>query len=259
MSIFILRYFNFLVKLIIIILLNKIYIEIYMEDINLRSKALYKEKFEKIRNLKVAIIGLGGVGSIIPISLVRSNVKSLLLIDKDKVELSNLNRQIGYDKNDINKYKGDVLKYKLSFLNDNLSINIKNEKIDENFDFNIFSSYDYIIDCIDDIKAKILLIKYSLKNNKKIISSLGMGKKYFPSKIEITTLNKTYNDRLAKKLRYELKKEEVDLKKVVVCFSSEITNENFDNNVIASSFFVPNSAGIMIASYLINDYLNIKE
>lgn len=231
-----------------------------MEDINLRSKALYKDKFEKIKNLKVAIIGLGGVGSIIPISLIRSNVKSLLLIDKDKVELSNLNRQVGYDKNDINKYKGDVLKNKLSLLNDNLSIDIKNEKIDENFDFNIFFSYDYIVDCIDDIKAKILLIKYSLKNNKKIISSLGMGKKYFPSKIEITTLNKTYNDKLAKKLRYELKKEEnIDLKKIVVCFSSELNDESFDKNIIASSFFVPNTAGIMIASYIINDYLDIKE
>ncbi len=231
-----------------------------MDDINLRSKALYKDKFEKIKNLKVALIGLGGVGSIIPISLIRSNVKSLLLIDKDKVELSNLNRQVGYDKNDINKYKGDVLKNKLSLLNDNLSIDIKNEKIDEYFDFNIFSSYDYIVDCIDDIKAKILLIKYSLKNNKKIISSLGMGKKYFPSKIEITTLNKTYNDKLAKKLRYELKKEEnIDLKKIVVCFSSELNDESFDKNIIASSFFVPNTAGIMIASYIINDYLDIKE
>lgn len=231
-----------------------------MDDINLRSKALYKDKFEKIKNLKVAIIGLGGVGSIIPISLIRSNVKSLLLIDKDKVELSNLNRQVGYDKNDINKYKGDVLKNKLSLLNDNLSIDIKNEKIDEYFDFNIFSSYDYIVDCIDDIKAKILLIKYSLKNNKKIISSLGMGKKYFPSKIEMTTLNKTYNDKLAKKLRYELKKEEnIDLKKIVVCFSSELNDESFDKNIIASSFFVPNTAGIMIASYIINDYLDIKE
>ena len=145
-------------------------------------------------------------------------------------------------------------------MNDNLSIDIKNEKIDEYFDFNIFSSYDYIVDCIDDIKAKILLIKYSLKNNKKIISSLGMGKKYFPSKIEITTLNKTYNDKLAKKLRYELKKEEnIDLKKIVVCFSSELNDESFDKNIIASSFFVPNTAGIMIASYIINDYLDIKE
>lgn len=230
-----------------------------MDDIDLRSKALYKEKFEKIKEMKVAIIGLGGVGSIIPISLIRSGVKSLLLIDKDKVEISNLNRQIAYDKNDINKYKVSVLKDKLSLMHDNLSINIINEKIDKNFNFSIFNDYDYILDCIDDIKAKILLIKYSLNNNKRIISSLGMGKKYFPNKIEITTLNKTYNDRLAKKLRYELKKEEVDLKKVVVCFSNEITKEEFSKDVIASSFFVPNAAGIMIASYLINDYLKIKE
>ncbi len=230
-----------------------------MDDIDLRSKALYKEKFEKIKEMKVAIIGLGGVGSIIPISLIRSGVKSLLLIDKDKVEISNLNRQIAYDKNDINKYKASVLKDKLSLMHDNLSINIINEKIDKNFNFSKFNDYDYILDCIDDIKAKILLIKYSLNNNKRIISSLGMGKKYFPNKIEITTLNKTYNDRLAKKLRYELKKENIDLKKVVVCFSNEITKEEFSKDVIASSFFVPNAAGIMIASYLINDYLKIKE
>lgn len=227
-------------------------------DIDLRTSALYKEKYEKIKYLKVAIIGVGGVGSIIPLSLVRSGVKDLILIDKDRVDVTNINRQEAYNLEDINKIKVDVLKEKLLKLNLNLNITTKYEKIDENFDFSILNERDYILDCIDDIKAKILLIKYALNNNKKIIVSLGMGKKYFPELIEITSLNKTYNDPLAKKLRYELKKEGIDIKKVKVCFSKEKINENFEKDIIASSFFVPNTAGILMASYVINDYLNIK-
>ncbi len=228
-------------------------------NIDLRTKALYKEKFDKIKDLKVAVIGIGGVGSIIPLSLVRSGVKTIALVDKDKVEESNINRQEAYNLDDINQYKCDVLKEKLNKLNKDLNIKIKNERIDENFDFSFLLDNDYIIDCIDDIKAKILLIKFALKNNIKIISSLGMGKKFFPSKNEITTLNKTYNDPLAKKIRYEIKKEGLELSGVRVCFSSEQVKEDFDKNVIASSFFVPNSAGILIAAHVLNDFLDIKE
>ena len=171
------------------------------EEIDLRNKALYLDKFEDLSKYKITIIGLGGVGSIIPLSLVRVGIKKLVLIDKDKVELSNLNRQIAYDINDVNKLKVDALKEKLVKLREenSLDISIYPSKIDDDFNLNILDDSDYIIDAIDDIKAKIKLIKYALTNNKKIISSLGMGKRIDTSKIEITSLNKTHDDPLAKK------------------------------------------------------------
>ena len=230
------------------------------EEIDLRNKALYLDKFEDLSKYKITIIGLGGVGSIIPLSLVRVGIKKLVLIDKDKVELSNLNRQIAYDINDVNKLKVDALKEKLVKLREenSLDISIYPSKIDDDFNSNILVDSDYIIDAIDDIKAKIKLIKYALTNNKKIISSLGMGKRIDTSKIEITSLNKTHDDPLAKKLRYLLKKEGInELNKIMCAFSFEVIDKSkfIDNNVIASSVFVPNVAGLSIANYVINDLL----
>ena len=230
------------------------------EEIDLRNKALYLDKFEDLSKYKITIIGLGGVGSIIPLSLVRVGIKKLVLIDKDKVELSNLNRQIAYDINDVNKLKVDALKEKLVKLREknSLDISIYPSKIDDDFNLNILDDSDYIIDAIDDIKAKIKLIKYALTNNKKIISSLGMGKRIDTSKIEITSLNKTHDDPLAKKLRYLLKKEGInELNKIMCVFSFEVIDKSkfIDNNVIASSVFVPNVAGLSIANYVINDLL----
>lgn len=230
------------------------------EEIDLRNKALYLDKFENLSKYKITIIGLGGVGSIIPLSLVRVGIKKLILIDKDKVELSNLNRQIAYDINDVNKLKVDALKEKLVKLREenSLDISIYPSKIDDDFNSNILGDSDYIIDAIDDIKAKIKLIKYALTNNKKIISSLGMGKRIDTSKIEITSLNKTHDDPLAKKLRYLLKKEGInELNKIMCAFSFEVIDKSkfIDNNVIASSVFVPNVAGLSIANYVINDLL----
>ena len=230
------------------------------EEIDLRNKALYLDKFEDLSKYKITIIGLGGVGSIIPLSLVRVGIKKLILIDKDKVELSNLNRQIAYDINDVNKLKVDALKEKLVKLREenSLDISIYPSKIDDDFNSNILVDSDYIIDAIDDIKAKIKLIKYALTNNKKIISSLGMGKRIDTSKIEITSLNKTHDDPLAKKLRYLLKKEGInELNKIMCAFSFEVIDKSkfIDNNVIASSVFVPNVAGLSIANYVINDLL----
>lgn len=230
------------------------------EEIDLRNKALYLDKFEDLSKYKITIIGLGGVGSIIPLSLVRVGIKKLVIIDKDKVELSNLNRQIAYDINDVNKLKVDALKEKLVKLREenSLDISIYPSKIDDDFNLNILDDSDYIIDAIDDIKAKIKLMKYALTNNKKIISSLGMGKRIDTSKIEITSLNKTHDDPLAKKLRYLLKKEGInELNKIMCVFSFEVIDKSkfIDNNVIASSVFVPNVAGLSIANYVINDLL----
>lgn len=222
-----------------------------------RTKALYKDKFEKIKDLKVAVIGLGGVGSIVPIALARSGVKKFLLIDKDEVVFSNLNRQLAYFEKDVGKKKAYQMKENLLMIRKDLDIEVLAENIDENFNFDVFSEYEYILDCIDDINAKILLLNYAKNNSKKIIVSLGMGKRYKASEVMITNLEKTFNCPLAKKYRYLVRKENINPKDVLVAFSKEEVKE-FDNSVIASSFFVPNEAGLLIANYVLNDFLEIK-
>lgn len=219
-----------------------------------RSKLLLGEKFGMMKNFKFAICGVGGVGSIIPLSLVRSGVKKLILVDFDKVDPSNLNRQLAYNANDIGKSKVNVLKTKLESLRDDLSLDIIEKRIDEDFDFSIFNNCDYVFDCIDDFDAKVNLIIYCLKHDIKIISSLGMGNRLDSSKIVITTLNKTFDDPLARKLRYVLKTRGVDIKKLLVSFSTE--HPIISGNKISSMVFVPNVAGLIMASHVINELLN---
>lgn len=218
-------------------------------DIDSRTKLLLQEDFFKLNNKKIVVIGIGGVGSIIPISLVRTGIKNITIIDKDKVDQSNLNRQIAYNINDIGKLKVDALYSHLYEIQDDIKITKIPANIDENFDFSVLDKADYVIDCIDDINAKVLIAKETFKRSIPLISSLGMGNRVDPSKVEITKLNKTTNDPLAKKFRYLLRKENIDLSKIDVAFSSE--TPIIKDKIISSVVFVPNSAGLNIASFVI--------
>ena len=162
-------------------------------DIDSRTKLLLQEDFFKLNNKKIVVIGIGGVGSIIPISLVRTGIKNITIIDKDKVDQSNLNRQIAYNINDIGKFKVDALYSHLYEIQDDIKITKIPANIDENFDFGVLDKADYVIDCIDDINAKVLIAKETFKRSIPVISSLGMGNRVDPSKVEITKLNKTTN------------------------------------------------------------------
>ncbi len=218
-------------------------------DIDSRTKLLFQEDFFKLNNKKIVVIGIGGVGSIIPISLVRTGIKNITIIDKDKVDQSNLNRQIAYNINDIGKFKVDALYSHLYEIQDDIKITKIPANIDENFDFGVLDKADYVIDCIDDINAKVLIAKETFKRSIPLISSLGMGNRVDPSKVEITKLNKTTNDPLAKKFRYLLRKENINLSKIDVAFSSE--SPIIKDKIISSVVFVPNSAGLNIASFVI--------
>lgn len=220
-----------------------------MSDIDLRTKALLQDDYDKLLNKKVAVIGLGGVGSIVPLTLVRTGIKNLIIVDKDKVESSNLNRQIAYDRNDIGEYKSIALKNKLKKIRSDIEILDISKSIDETFDFSVFKGCDFIVDCIDDINAKIQLAKFALANNIKFISSLGMGNRIDPSKVFITKLNKTTGCPLAKKFRYMLKKENVDISNINVAFSNE--EPIIKNKVVSSIAFVPNAAGLNISSFVV--------
>lgn len=216
-------------------------------------KLIGEENNNMLKSKNILLVGLGGVGGIAFEMLIRSGINNITVIDFDKFEESNLNRQILSNSSNISLYKVDVAKKRASLINKECSVFTYNSKIDEDFIKNINTNYDYIIDAIDDIKAKVLLVKFATSNNIKIISSCGTGNRLDPEKLYITNIWKTSNDPLARKLRYLLRKEKISYKLPVV--SSKELPLIKTNNSVGSMAMVPNSAGIMLASYVINDIL----
>ncbi len=213
-----------------------------------------EENLNKIKKSKILLVGVGGVGGFILEALVRSGFQNITIVDGDIIALSNLNRQIISSINNINIKKVDVAKKRALAINANNNINTIDIFLTiDNFNSYINEEYDYIIDACDDIKIKILLIKYAKSHNIKIISCLGTGRKLNSKDIEITQLNKTYNDPLAKKLRSELRRENIALD-IPVLFSKETPKNT--GNVVASAIFVPGVAGLSIAEYVFNDIIN---
>lgn len=219
-------------------------------------KIIPKEKLDVIQNLKVLIIGVGGVGGYALESLVRTGIKNITIIDKDKIDESNLNRQIIALKSNINKSKVEEAKKRALDIRNDININAYELFLDKN---NLASTldenkYDYIIDACDNVTVKLELIRYAQENNIELISSLGTGNRLNPEELKITTLDKTYNDPLGKVLRKLVKDNNLN-KKVTVLWSKEIPIKTLDRTP-GSLMFVPASAGILIASYIIRKELN---
>ena len=217
-------------------------------------KLIGEENNKILKSKNILLAGLGGVGGASFEMLIRSGIKNITVVDFDKFEESNLNRQILSNDSNINSYKVDVAKKRACLINKEYNVLTHNSKIDEDFISNLNNNYDYIIDAIDDVKAKVLLIKFAINNNIKIISSCGTGNRLNPEKLYITNIWKTTNDPLARKLRYLLRKEKISYKLPVV--SSKELPIIKTNNYVGSMAMVPNSAGILLASYVINDILN---
>ena len=209
-------------------------------------KLIGEEKFAKLENKRVAIIGLGGVGGTVFEALVRSGVSHFKVFDNDIFEESNLNRQILSNNNNIGNFKALEAVEKTKKLNEKIIVDAYTVKIDEDT-VKLIGNVSFIIDACDDIKAKLALVKYAQGKNIPIICALGTGKRLNPQNVVITTLNKTINDPLAKKFRYEMRKRVLDLNIPVVYSKEEPLSKE---NVIASSIFVPSTAGLMIAYYV---------
>ena len=218
-------------------------------------KIIDEEKFNKIKNLNILIIGIGGVGSYTLEALVRSGVENITIVDGDIVEKTNLNRQLIALNSTISQEKVAVAKERCLDINPNIKINTIKQFIDKNNIDELFeNNYDYIIDACDTITTKVLLIKKAQELNIKIISCMGTGNRIDPTKLEITTLNKTNNDPLARVMRRLLKENNLRLN-VPVIWSSEDAIKIKDRTP-GSSALVPSVAGIYIASFIINDILN---
>lgn len=217
-----------------------------------RLKLLLLDKYDNFVDKTVLIIGLGGVGSYAVEMLCRSMFKRLIIVDNDTIDITNLNRQLMTNINNVGKYKTDVLFDRIKSINPNCEIIKITEFITkENIDILFSYDVDYVIDACDTILTKLEIIKYCLKNKVKFISSMGMANRIDASKIEVTSLDKTYNDPLARKIRSLLKKENIK-GKVMVAYSTELPKKIDKLGSIAT---VPATAGVMCANFIINDIL----
>lgn len=207
---------------------------------------------KKIKNLNILIVGIGGVGGYTLESLVRCGVENITIIDYDKVDSSNLNRQIISNLNNIGQLKVDVARKRYTNINDKLNLKTMNIFLDkDNIDSINICQFDYVVDACDSVLTKALLMGVCVSKNIKIISSMGTAKKMDATKLSITTLDKTNYDKLAKKLRSIVPK---NIQRKIKVVSS--TEQVKDISVLGSNSFVPATSGLLITNYIINDVAN---
>lgn len=243
-----------------------------------RTELLFgKEAMDKLAGSKVAVFGIGGVGGYVCEALVRSGVGAFDLIDDDKVCLTNLNRQIIATRSTVGKYKTDVMRDRMLDINPNVEVEVhKCFFLPESADDFPWDSYDYVVDAVDTVTAKIALVMKCKEKNIPIISSMGAGNKLDGSQFKVADIYKTKVCPLAKVMRRELKKRGV--KKLKVVYSEEIPTRPIEdmaiscrNNCICppgaehkcterrdipgSVAFVPSVAGLIIAGEVAKDLI----
>ena len=238
------------------------------------------EAIEKLRNSRVAVFGIGGVGGYTVEALARSGVGELDLIDDDKVCLTNINRQIIATRKTVGQYKVDVAAERVHDIDPNIVVNtyktFYTPETAEQFDF---TKYDYVVDAIDTVTGKIALVMNAKKAKTPIICSMGAGNKVDPTAFEVTDIFKTSVDPLARVMRIELKKR--GIRKLKVVYSKEVPLTPVDDMAISckthcicppgtarkctqrrqvpgSNAFVPSVVGLIIAGEVIKDLTGFK-
>lgn len=245
-----------------------------------RTELLFgKEAMDKLAGSKVAVFGIGGVGGYVCEALVRSGVGAFDLIDDDKVCLTNLNRQIIATRSTVGKYKTDVMRERMLDINPKVNVEVhKCFFLPENADDFPWDSYDYVVDAVDTVTAKIALVMKCKEKNIPIISSMGAGNKLDGSQFKVADIYKTKVCPLAKVMRRELKKRGV--KKLKVVYSEEIPTRPIEDMAIScrnncvcppgaehkcterrdipgSVAFVPSVAGLIIAGEVAKDLIRV--
>lgn len=211
-----------------------------------------EDKFNEIQNKKILLVGVGGVGSYALEALVRNGFNNITIIDYDTVSLSNLNRQLITNSHNIGNSKVIEGLLRAKAINPNISIDgIEKRLTIDNLPLILDMNYDYIIDACDDVSIKFELIQKSLKYNYKLISSMGTAKKLDPTKLEITTLDKTNNDPLARILRKKVKDAKIN-KKIHVVSSTEVP---LNIDTLGTANLVPSVAGLLCVSFIVNDII----
>jgi tRNA A37 threonylcarbamoyladenosine dehydratase len=223
------------------------------------------ESMEKIMSKNVLVIGLGGVGAICAEMIVRAGVGSITIVDNDKVDASNINRQIQALQSSVDLPKAQVLSKRLLDINPNLNLTVHEMYIKEEITTNLLESakWDYVVDCIDTLSCKVFLIKKCLDMKLPIVSSMGAGGKLDPSQIIVTDISKTYVCNLARYVRKRL--QSLGVKKgLKVVFSPEkadqdkiiVTEKAFPKkSIIGTMSYMPAIFGCTVASVVIRDLI----
>lgn len=210
---------------------------------------------KKLNNTRILIFGIGGVGGYALEALVRSGIGSVDVVDGDTVNITNLNRQIIATEDTVDLPKTDAAKARMLSINPKLKINTYNCFYGEdNKDIVDFSNYDYVVDAIDDVKAKTLIAVKCKEADTPLISSMGFGNKIEPTKIEVSDIKKTSVCPLARTMRRRLK--DAGIKELKVVYSKEEPKVGLNpdgTRILASTAFVPSAAGLVIASEVIKD------
>ena len=213
------------------------------------------DNYLKLKNSNILVLGIGGVGGYAVETLIRSGVENITIVDYDKIDVSNINRQVIALNNNIGNSKTDEWKKRILSINVNVNVATINEKIEEDNIHILFKkNYDFIIDAWDTLTVKKLLIKECKNRNINLITVCGMGKRLNPMSVEICDIRSTSYDPLAKALRKFVKDENIK-GKIPCVFSSEkpITN---NNKVVSSMMTVPSVAGVVAAYYCIDKIIN---
>ncbi len=223
------------------------------EELSRTAALLGESAVEKLRKAKVAVFGLGGVGGYAAEALVRSGIGAMDIIDGDRVALSNINRQLIALHSTVGMLKTDVCEKRFLDISPELILRkfplFLNENSAGAFDF---SEYDYVVDAVDDVAAKVLLADICSKNKTKIISCMGAGNKLDPMGFCVADIFSTNVCPLARVVRHELRTRGIDKLKVVFSKEPPIRNDR----IPASCAFVPSAAGLLIASEVVKDLID---
>ncbi len=244
-----------------------------MQQFSRTQRLIGSEGMAKLTGSRVAIFGLGGVGGYVCEALIRSGVGAFDLIDHDTISLTNLNRQIIATRETIGRYKVEVMKERMLSINPEADVRLyQSFFLPENADSFPFQEYDYVVDAVDTVTAKIGIVMRAKELDIPVISSMGTGNKMDPGRLQVTDLYKTKVCPLAKVMRHELKKR--GIRKLKVVYSDEEPLRllpEFDDAGVASpggdplppgkrsipgsNAFVPSSAGLMIAAEVVQDLI----
>lgn len=211
----------------------------------------------KIKDKTLLIIGIGGVGGYALEAICRSGINNIIIVDNDTIDITNLNRQLITNLNNIGNKKVDEAKKRVLNINEKCNITCYDRFLDENNIYDIIDNHkiDYIIDACDTMNVKKELIRISKKRNIKLITSMGTANKMHPELLEIIDIRKTEYDPVAKILRKMVKDEKIKGKVMCVCSKEH----SIKNKKLGSNAFVPATAGLLLASYVINDMVNNNE
>lgn len=227
-----------------------------LEQFSRTELLIGKDGIEKLNKAKVAVFGIGGVGSYTVEALARAGIGHLVLIDYDKYDITNINRQLGALHSTIGRFKVDVLKERILDINPNAIVDTyKPEEIIGGEANIVTSDFTYVVDAIDTMKNKLTLIEKCNNENVKIITATGAGNKLDPTKFEIADIYKTSVCPVCRILRKELKLR--NIKKLKVVYSKEMPIKHIKSaSTLGSISFVPSVAGLIVAGEVIKDIIS---